>query len=248
MLAWDGVGYGADGTLWGGEALVGGPGRWQRVGSWRPFHPVGGDKGGREPWRSAAALCWAAGRAFPGEIEDIGFAQAAWRKGINAPATSAVGRLFDAAACLALGRDLASFEGQGPMELEAAAADEGPVVEVPLFRDADGVLRLDWTPLLDLLLREDLSAADKAAGFHASVAEAAAAQVRALADEAEAEAVGLTSGVFQNRKLAERLAARLAEAGFAVVIPERIPANDGGLAIGQLVEYAARQANEADDE
>jgi len=248
VLAWDGVGYGADGTLWGGEALVGGPGRWRRVGSWRPFHPVGGDKAGREPWRSAAALCWAAGRAFPGEIEDIGLAQAAWRKGINAPATSAVGRLFDAAACLALGRDLASFEGQGPMELEAAATGEGPVVAAPLLRDAEGVLRLDWAPLLDLLLRDDLSAAEKAAGFHASVADAAVRQVRALADEADVEMVGLTGGVFQNRKLAEMLAARLAQAGFAVVIPERIPVNDGGLAIGQLVEYAARQANEADDE
>jgi len=248
VLAWDGVGYGADGTLWGGEALVGAPGGWRRAGSWRPFHPIGGDKVGREPWRSAAALCWAAGRAFPRDIEGIGLAEAAWRKGLVAPATSAVGRLFDAAACLALGRDVASFEGQGPMELEAAAADEGPAVEVPLFRDSDGVLRLDWTPLLDLLLRDDLKPAEKAAGFHASLADAAARQVRALAHEAEVEAVGLTGGVFQNRKLAEMIAARLAEAGFAVVIPEHIPVNDGGLAIGQLVEYAARQANEADNE
>ncbi|RIA56164.1 carbamoyltransferase HypF [Dichotomicrobium thermohalophilum] len=248
VLAWDGVGYGADGTLWGGEALVGAPGGWRRAGSWRPFHPIGGDKAGREPWRSAAALCWAAGRAYPRDIEGIGLAEAAWRKGLNAPATSAVGRLFDAAACLALGRDVASFEGQGPMELEAAAAGEGPAVEVPLFRDGDGVLRLDWAPLLDLLLRNDLSVAEKAAGFHASVAKAAARQVRALAQEAEVQAVGLTGGVFQNRKLAEMLSARLAQAGFTVVIPARIPANDGGLAIGQLVEYAARQANEADDE
>ncbi len=248
VLAWDGVGYGGDGTLWGGEALGGGPGRWRRAGSWRPFQPIGGDKAGREPWRSAAAMCWAAGRAFPRDIEGMALAQAAWRKGLNAPATSAVGRLFDAAACLALGRDVASFEGQGPMELEASVADEGPAVEVPLFRDSDGVLRLDWTPLLDLLLRDDLSAAEKAAGFHTSVADAAVRQVLALAQEAEVEAVGLTGGVFQNRMLAETLSARLAEGGFAVVIPERLPANDGGLAIGQLVEYAARQANEADDE
>jgi hydrogenase maturation protein HypF len=192
-------------------------------------------------------MCWAAARAFPRDIEGIALAQAAWRKGFNAPATSAVGRLFDAAACLTLGRDVASFEGQGPMELEAAAG-EGPVAETPLVRDAEGVLRLDWTPLLDLLLRDDLKPAEKAAGFHASVAGAAVAQVRALAQEAEIEAVGLTGGVFQNRKLAEMLSARLAEAGFGVVIPERIPANDGGLAIGQLVEYAAREANEADDE
>jgi len=248
VLAWDGVGYGADGTLWGGEALVGGPGRWRRAGSWRPFQPVGGDKVGREPWRSAAALCWAAGHAFPREIEGIALAEAGWRKSVNAPATSAVGRLFDAAACLALGRDMASFEGQGPMELEAAAAGEGPVAEAPLFRDADGVLRLDWAPLLDMLLRDDLGAAEKAAGFHASVADAAVRQVRALAEEADIEVVGLTGGVFQNRKLAEMLSVRLAQAGFAVVMPERIPANDGGLAIGQLVEYAVRQPNEADDE
>jgi len=241
-LTWDGVGYGADGELWGGEALLGRPGRWRRVGSWEPFRPVGGDKVGREPWRSAAALCWQSGRAFPRDWGELGLAEAAWRNGINAPPTSAVGRLFDAAACLALGRDVASHEGQGPMELEAAATEDGPVVEIDLTQGTDDVLRLDWTPLLDLLLRDDLTASRKAGGFHASVAEAACRQVCAIARERPIDAVGLTGGVFQNRRLTEMISGRLAAAGFEVAIHERIPPNDGGLAIGQLVEYAARQA------
>jgi hydrogenase maturation protein HypF len=152
VFAWDGVGYGADGTLWGGEALAGQPGSWERVASFRSFRLVGGDKAGREPWRSAAALLWdertdldlaathalweaACGRKHAGNarspaerpptgsptMEEWALAHTAWRRGINTFETSAAGRLFDAAAALVLGRHRASFEGQGPMELEPRA-------------------------------------------------------------------------------------------------------------------------------
>lgn len=248
VLTWDGVGYGEDGTLWGGEALLGGPGRWRRAGSWRPFSIVGGDKAGREPWRSAAALLWEQGRTFPDRVQvgeglpDLTRAHAAWLAGLNRHQTSAVGRLFDAAASLILGHAVSSFEGQGPMALEAACGETGPLVSLPIAPDEKGVARIDWAPLVGLMCDETLSPPTRAMGFHMSVAQAAADQVGFLAAQSPAPigAVGLTGGVFQNRLLAEAVIARLNAKGFTAVLPRLAPANDGGLALGQIAEYAAR--------
>ena len=157
VFAWDGAGYGDDGTLWGGEALLGRPGRWRRVASFCPFRPPGGDLAARAPWRSAAALMWQAGRSYhPPLAEELSqLSWAAWKKGINAPATSAAGRLFDAAATLITGIDEASFEGKAAMELESLAETSnramGDAISLPLAADASGVLRTDWNPLLDML-------------------------------------------------------------------------------------------------
>ena len=120
-FTWDGVGYGEDGTLWGGEAFLGQPGNWQRVATMRSFRLPGGERAGREPWRSAAALCWETNTQWAGIPGDTALLHNAWLKGINAPQTTAVGRLFDAAAALTGVCSTASFEGQGPMHLEALA-------------------------------------------------------------------------------------------------------------------------------
>lgn len=250
-FAWDGVGYGADGTLWGGEAMLGAPGDWRRVASFRTFRPPGGDLAAREPWRAAAALLWETGR----ELRSSGGAahelvRTAWRKGINAPPTSAVGRLFDAAASLVAGIGAASFEGQGAMQLEHLAACCPPDargadgVSLPRSADAEGVLRCDWSPLVDYLSRETLPPEVRARGFHATMASALAEQVRVTAEHATFEAVGLTGGVFQNRVLAEEVVARLAGLGYKAFLPSLAPANDGGLALGQIVEAAASIARE----
>ena len=261
VFTWDGVGYGDDGTLWGGEALAGRPGAWKRVASFRPFRLVGGDRAGREPWRSAAALLWELGAEVPsgpgvgahvfargfqpwdaGDSRTDSLLQAAheaWRRGINSFETSAAGRLFDAAAALVLGRQVASFEGQGPMELEHVAADGCDYVSLPLAEDGQGLLRSDWAPLAGMLTDQRLSAAERAGIFHESMAQALLEQALAVRGRHGFDAVGLSGGVFQNRRLTERVMAKLEAAGIEVRLHREVPANDGGLCFGQIVEALA---------
>jgi hydrogenase maturation protein HypF len=235
VFAWDGVGLGADQTLWGGEALTGSPGRWQRAASLRPFRLPGGDKAGREPWRAAAALLWETGRAAPFAPEPL---QRAWSQGLNSPASSSVGRLFDAAASLCGVCTHASFEGEGPMRLEAvAAAAQGEAVLLPLERDPLGVWRTDWAPLLPMLGDTTRSSAERAASFHLSLAQALVEQAKQLRAQTGIQSVGLTGGVFQNRLLAESAIDRLESAGFKVHLPQRVPVNDAGLSFGQVIEF-----------
>jgi hydrogenase maturation protein HypF len=236
VFAWDGVGYGSNGALWGGEALLGAPGRWRRAGSVRPFRLLGGDKAAREPWRSAAALLWETGRSWAPREASAGLAREAWSRRVNVAESSAVGRLFDAAACLVTGIERASFEGHGPMLLESLAERSAPSVALPLARDAAGILRFDWEPLLPVLADDDRSPALRAGIFHRSLARALIDQAMAIAKDSTIDAVGLTGGVFQNRLLAELVTEQLAAAGIPVLMPERLPANDGGLSFGQIVE------------
>ncbi|VFM99783.1 MAG: hydrogenase maturation protein HypF [Candidatus Kentron sp. G] len=239
VFTWDGVGFGPDGTLWGGEALLGRPGEWRRAGSIRPFFLPGGERAGREPWRSAAALCWALDRDWPACPEQTGLLRAAWEKRINAPRTTAIGRLFDAAAALTGVCLEASYEGQGPMALEAACRGEAKPLVLPIDKDARGCWRIDWAPLVPFLLRDEGDVGYKAAVFHATLAEALAEQALCIRSAHDFNEVGLTGGVFQNRILTERAAQRLIEDGFRVILPERIPGNDGGLSFGQVIEAGA---------
>ncbi|MGD8358182.1 MAG: carbamoyltransferase HypF [Lysobacterales bacterium] len=246
VFTWDGVGYGSDGSLWGGEALAGSPGAWRRTASFRPFRLVGGDKAGREPWRSAAALLWAEAREFrisegaPGDDRPesglLRVAHDGWRKNINAFETSAVGRLFDAAAALVLDRNIASFEGQGPMELEHIAADGCPPVPLRLLEDGQGVLRADWAPLVDMLTDRDRPAPERAGVFHESMAQSLLVQVSKIRERTPFDAVGLSGGVFQNRRLTERVVDLATAAGIDVRLHCAVPANDGGLSFGQVIE------------
>jgi hydrogenase maturation protein HypF len=234
VFAWDGVGLGEDGTMQGGEALTGAPGRWRRAASFRPFRLPGGDKAGREPWRAAAALLWEAGEAAPFAPEPL---HRAWSQGLNSPASSAVGRLFDAAAALCGLCTHASFEGEGPMRLEAAASGETETITLPLARDRAGLWRADWAPLLPMLTDSTLSVAERAARFHASLAQSLTGQAKQLRSQTGIDAIGLTGGVFQNRLLAEDAIRRLEAEGFSVHFPQRVPVNDAGLSFGQVLEY-----------
>ncbi len=244
IFTWDGVGYGADGSLWGGEALLGAPGHWRRVASFRPFHLPGGERAGREPWRSAAALCWESESSWQGTIADIELVRQAWIKRINAPATSAVGRLFDAASALLGLIESASYEGQGPMLLEAiAAAHSEPgaaPVSLPQTPDADGVLCSDWAPLLPYLSDERRTVGERAAGFHASLAQALLDQALAVRELHGLFAVGLAGGVFQNRVLTELAITLLQANGFEVHLPAALPCNDAGISFGQVIEVMNR--------
>jgi hydrogenase maturation protein HypF len=236
IFTWDGVGLGDDGSSWGGETFLGAAGNWQRVASLKPFHLTGGDAAGREPWRSAAALLWQTGHDWQPQTETATLARQAWEKRIGTAQTSSVGRLFDAAATLTLGLETASFEGQGPMMLEAIAAEVEEAIALPLAPDEAGLLRTDWGPLLAMLTNDVLSPAKRAGIFHESLAHAIAAQTLALARTERFEAVGLTGGVFQNRRLAERAIALLRARNIPAFLPQSLPANDGGLAFGQLME------------
>ncbi len=239
VFAWDGVGYGDDATLWGGEGFIGQPGDWRRATSFRPFNLVGGDRAAREPWRSAAALAWAAGHDWLPPVDDAALAAKAWQKNINTLSSSAAGRLFDAAAAFVLKRQFASFEGQGPMELESMADDRAKPVSLPMSTDADGVLRADWQALLPILTDDDRPMHERAATFHISMAQVVVDQALSLRDEHNFATVGLTGGVFQNRKLTELVTDRLMTLGFDVRLHRDIPANDGGLCFGQIIETMA---------
>ena len=248
VFAWDGAGFGEDGTLWGGETFLGAPGAWRRVASLRPFRLPGGELAARAPWRCAAALCWETGNEPPGPQVHSAI-RAAWRADVNCPRTSSVGRLFDAAAALVLGLRESTYEGQAPMLLEAAARGRGctappPCMPLPLHEDGGGLTRLDWAPLLFSLLQTGRSVARRAATVHgvlaASLLEVARAQRRASG----VNRVGLAGGVFQNELLTE-LATDLLEAeGFDVRLAEQVPCNDGGLSYGQVIELAGRRQAE----
>jgi len=242
VFTWDGVGYGVDGTLWGGETLYGAPGRWQRVGHMRPFHLPGGEKAGREPWRSAASLCWETGTAWKQCPEDVTVAHHAWQRRLNSPQTTAVGRLFDAAAALTGLNHRSDYEGQGPMMLEAACTGAGQFVPLPLRRNKQALWETDWAPLLPLLLDEYRTIAERAGAFHTSLAHALLAQARAVREERGELTVGLGGGVFQNRVLLELARQLLWENGFDVRLAERLPCNDAGISYGQVIEVRAKLA------
>lgn len=240
VFTWDGVGFGEDGTLWGGEALLGRPGDWRRVARMRPFRLPGGERASREPWRSALGVCWEAGTTWHACPEDTEALRHAWSKGLNAPQTTAVGRLFDAAAALTGVNLRSSFEGQGPMYLEATAGGQGEPLALPLNTGPAGLLETDWGPLLRFLQDGDRSVAERSSVFHASLAHALLEQALAVREQYLVRLVGLCGGVFQNRLLTEHACALLEAHGFTVQVPERLPVNDAAISFGQVIEFAAR--------
>jgi hydrogenase maturation protein HypF len=233
-LAWDGAGFGPDGTVWGGEALAVDRAGFRRLGHLRPFPLPGGDLAAREPRRSALGLCLAclgepgpAAAAFaPAELAVL--ARAAER-GVNSPRASSVGRLFDAVAALLGLRRGRGFEGQAAMALEFQARDGLGTGAWPLPLAAGAA---DPGPLLEALLadlRRGEPVPAMAFRFHAALAGLALAFAR----DAGLGTVALTGGCFQNRLLAALCRERLEAAGFRVLRPGRYPPNDGGVSLGQ---------------
>jgi hydrogenase maturation protein HypF len=243
IFTWDGVGFGEDATLWGGEAMLGTPGAWQRACSLRTFRLPGGDKAGREPWRSAAAMHWACDKDWAACPDTDGLAYSAWSRGLNSPETSAMGRVFDAAAAVIIGKTHASFEAEGPMLLEALCKNPAAPVSLPLEKDDDGIWRGDWRPLLRMMQDECRSRALRAEIFHSSMAQLVLEQAHAVRDEYGVNQVGLSGGVFQNRVLAEQVVELLEGEGFVVHLPVVLPVNDAALSYGQAAELAARERN-----
>ena len=241
VFTWDGAGYGRDGTIWGGEALLGAPGHWQRAATIRPFALLGSDRAAREPWRNALALNWEVGRDWPAEGRDAGPLRHAWERKLNCPMTTSIGRLFDAAAAL-LGIAIeTSYEGQAASQLEAIAVEDASPIDLPLTRRPGGLWQSDWSPLLDALQDNNASIAARAGLFHATLAGMLLAQARAIHEMHGVTLLGLSGGVFQNRRLCERIVREATREGFAVITPEYIPCNDAGLSFGQIVEAGPRR-------
>jgi len=238
IFTWDGVGFGVDGQLWGGETFYGQPGNWQRVAHLRPFLLPGGEKASRQLWRSALSLCWQTGMDWPLAPQGSELLYQAWQRQINCPQTTAVGRLFDAAAALIGQVQVATFEGQGPMWLEALSqqAVNHTIIPLPLSQNTAALWETDWAPLLPYLLDEHLPLAERAASFHHSLAQAVVQQVLTLRQSLPFVQVGLCGGVFQNRLLTEAIIHALEQRGFTVFIPQQLPSNDASLSFGQIIE------------
>ena len=164
----------------------------------------------------------------------------AWQRGVNSPRSSAAGRVFDAMAAIVLGVAEASFEGQGPMWLEAQAGPAGRVPALARGEDGEGLPRIDWSPLIGWCADARRSVAERASAVHLALADAICGVAVGERERSGATVAGLTGGVFQNRLLAELASAGLARRGFRVLLPERIPCNDGGLAYGQVAEHLGR--------
>jgi hydrogenase maturation protein HypF len=256
-VCWDGTGLGTDGTIWGGEFLLGDASGFERVAHLRPFRLPGGDAAVREPRRAALAILLellgesALGRedlecvrSFSGSERGVLAQMVA--KGVNAPVTTSAGRLFDAVASLLGIAQKTSFEGQSAMALEAAAfeawgkAESGqPPCSFPLVVAPGGSALLDWKPLLSYLLRNlalGVPAPVLAAQFHAALADG----ILAVARHAGVRRVALTGGCFQNKLLTELTVARLEAAGFEVLLHGAVPPNDGGIGLGQVLVAADR--------
>jgi hydrogenase maturation protein HypF len=248
-VAFDGHGYGPDGTLWGGELLVADLDGFERAGHLRAVPLPGGTAAIREPWRMAVtwarhAAGEAAAHAVGARLDDRADALLAMLAGPPPLVTTSVGRLFDAAAALITGRARVSYEGQAAIELEALAAavpvGEAEPITIELARVGDQLV-LDPAPLIARLL-EPGAPARAAATFHESIGAATVEAATVLARGRGLATVVLTGGVFQNQRLTRIVATGLAAAGLEVLTHRSIPPNDGGISIGQAAVAAHRAA------
>jgi len=173
---------------------------------------------------------------------DIPLLKQAWHKKINTPQTTSIGRLFDAAAALCGVCNLASYEGQGPMEFEALADNLTAHIELPLNKINDCHVA-DWEPLIPALLDTSFSRGERSSLFHHSLAVMLLQQARAIRNDHATNIVSFSGGVFQNKLLTESAIALLEADGFRVCLPEEIPLNDAGISFGQIIEYGFKQAS-----
>jgi hydrogenase maturation protein HypF len=264
-LIFDGTGMGevqlpggtASAELWGGELLVGDLVAYERVGHLLPVRMPGGESAIREPWRMACSWLAAASSEgiaeLPATLRDR-VENKAWqattalvRSGVASPWTTSAGRLFDALSALCGVCATSSYEGQAAIEFEAIAdRDEVRRYTLPLIDDrGSSCTILDARELVRCALRDvesGVSVAAISARAHNGMAYAAAQACRAIANHRGVRTVVLSGGVFQNTLLVERTAAQLRDGGLRVLLPERLPCNDGGIAFGQLAIAAARAA------
>jgi len=259
-VAWDGTGYGPDGTIWGGEFLLAGEKSFERIAHLRQFHLPGGEVSIKQPCRSGLSVLYEALgekafdqkdlaplREFP--EGDLALIRQMLIRRLQGPLTSSAGRLFDAVASLTGLRQRISFEGQAAMDLEFAIQ---PCVCEAYSFEIKGCSPsiIDWRPMIGEIvadLRSGHGPGVVSAKFHNTMVEIIVAVARYVGQTR----VVLTGGCFQNRYLIERSVQRLLEAGFRPYWHQRVPTNDGGIALGQIVDAGrslSRPAPDADQQ
>jgi len=257
-VTWDGTGYGTDGSVWGGEFLLGGTAGFERIAHLRPFRLPGGEAAIHEPRRTALGLLW----EMEGEAllerdiapiadfcsSDRHMLVQMLKHGVNTPQTTGAGRLFDGVAALLGLHQKVTFEGQAAMSLEFSAdtsvTDAYPLPVVSQVSSATTEAArprciLDWQPLIEAVLDDmerGMAKSVIAARFHNALVNA----IVEVACLAGVEQVALSGGCFQNRLLTERATQRLGQVGFKVLLHRQVPPNDGCIALGQVAVAAAR--------
>ncbi len=250
-VAFDGTGYGADGTVWGGEFLIADLAGFERAGCLEPVPMPGGEAAIRQPWRMAAAYlaaCYPAGPPAGLAVvrrNERRFATvlAMADRHVNSPLTSSAGRLFDAVAALAGIRDVVSYEGQAAIELEQAADAHERGSYPAAIAGRAGRLSVHGADLVRAAADDMLAGvapAVIAARFHNGLSAAIVTVCARLREQSGLSVVALSGGVFQNQLLTGQVVAGLADEGFRVLVHSRVPCNDGGISLGQAAVAGSR--------
>ncbi|MGC9940851.1 MAG: carbamoyltransferase HypF [Verrucomicrobiota bacterium] len=244
-MAWDGTGFGADGTIWGGEFFRVAGREVTRVAHLRPFRLPGGTAAVREPRRAALGLLfemYGAGIFRRMDLmpvlvfsdAELALLQIMLKRKLNSPPTTSIGRLFDAVASLLNVRQKTEFEGQAAMELEFLHGDGGLSGFYPLpLVPNQGCLVLDWQPMMEQIMADiylQISPGEISTKFHNALVEAAVAVAKHIGEPR----VAISGGCFQNHYLLERMVNRLRQEKFQPAWHQRVPSNDGGIALGQI--------------
>lgn len=249
-VAFDGTGYGTDGQIWGGEFLAADFAGFKRLAHLRYIPLPGGDAAVREPWRAAlsylketfGASPWPPEAAFLNCVPEkrVALVDAMLNRGINTVQTSSCGRLFDAVASLIDVRHEVTFEGQAAIELEAIA-DNSVTEEYPFCvkeSDCDGSSQVDLRPMI-LAVMQDIKRSKPgsyiSACFHNTMARVVVDVCRGIRERENLNGVCLSGGTFQNHYLLDRAVTGLRATGFEVYLHATVPANDGGISLGQAV-------------
>jgi len=251
-VSWDGTGYGLDGTVWGGEFFLVTDESVERIAHLRPFRLPGGDQAVKEPRRTALGLLHeiSGDKLFEREklatvaafsAPELATLKTMLAKKLNSPVTTSMGRLFDAVASLVNLRQQIRFEGQAAMKLEFAldGIDTDDHYNLSLVT-CHSSLVLDWSPMIEAILADvqrGVKVGIISAKFHNALAEG----IVAVAKHAGQNRVVLSGGCFQNRYLTERAVRRLQAEGFRPYWHQRVPPNDGGIALGQVVAALRRK-------
>ncbi|MDF1851994.1 MAG: carbamoyltransferase HypF [Verrucomicrobiales bacterium] len=234
-VAWDGTGYGPDGTIWGGEFLIVNGAEFERFSHLRSFSLPGGERCVREPRRTALGLLHEAGipveettLAAAFTEEELRIVRTSLARKIHSPRTSSAGRLFDGLAALLGIRHRTTFEGQAAMELEFLLPENAGSLGSYVLDSSPG----NWFPIIKGCLH-DLAEGESAARISARIHHSLVELILQVACEAGQSRVALSGGCFQNRYLTETVIRRLREEGFTPIWHRLVPPNDGGLALGQ---------------
>lgn len=262
-IAFDGLGYGEDGTLWGGEFLLADYGKFERLVTFKPMSMIGGEQAIYQPWRNTFsqlnnAFTWEEVQEKYSDLEIIKFLETKnpkllkqiIEKGINSPLTSSVGRLFDAvAAAIGICREQCSYEGQAAIEMETIANvnilnDDKETINYSFkLEKSDNIYYIDtsctWREILNDL-KQQISPSEIAGKFHQSLANTIVTIVKKLQQKYQFNQVALTGGVFQNQILLQQVKMRLQKLEINVLTHSIVPTNDGGLSLGQSVIAAAK--------